>query len=363
MDGFSVLQWNARGLRTNIGQLKQLIQERYPSVICVQETWLQTHHKSPSVPGYDTIRQDRPHRQGGGLITFISNTIAYHKVQINYDLGPVEVVGTQIKLNTGFINILNIYIPPQDTQHLQAAFARLSQTFPTNTIYLGDFNIHHPVLGANKKDKAGEDVIQWVDDQNLVILNDGSPTGIDPNTGNTTALDVTIVPHTISATSDWIVIQDPCGSDHLPIISNFSLTPYMETITLPKSWVYAKANWAKFAHILSAIQVDQIADNNIDKYLDNINKAIFQAAEHSIPRTSGKTVTRPINPGWTDNCTQARKASRKAFKEFQQGHISKTEYNRACKHTKHVIFQEQQTHWQNTQSTICIARTQASSHT
>jgi hypothetical protein len=74
-------------------------------------------------------------------------------------------------------------------------------------------------------DKPGEKVIQWIDDRNLVILNDGSPIRIDPNTGNTTALDATIVPATISTSSDWVVIQDPCGSDHLSVITTFSLTP------------------------------------------------------------------------------------------------------------------------------------------
>ena len=212
--------------------------------------------------------------------------------------------------------------------------------------------VHHPTIGGNKTDKAVKDVVEWADDQNLIILNDGSPTRIDPNTGNSTSLDVTIVPSTLSVISDWIVIQDPCGSDHLPIITTFSITPYKETKTLPKSWIYTKANWSKFANLLDTIQVEQLANDNIDKYLDNINQAINQAAYQSIPRTSGKTTTRPINPAWTDKCTQARKDSRKAFKQFQLGQISKQEYNRACKHTKHVILQEQQTHWQNFTSTL-----------
>ena len=352
MDGFSVLQWNARGLRTHCGQFKQLIQEKTPSVICVQETCLKPQHKSPSVPGYDTIRQDRPNLNGGGLITYISNTLAYHRLQINHDFGPVEVVGTQIKLNTSYINILNIYVPPHETNQLQPALTQLAQLFPTDTVYLGDFNIHHPILGSTRMDKPGEKVIQWIDDQNLVILNDGSPTRIDPHTGNTSVLDVTIVPTTISTSSDWVVIQDPNGSDHLPVITTFSLTPYKETTTLPKSWVYTKANWSKFANLLSVVQVDHLADDNIDHYLEKINKIIHLAAQECIPRTSGKTVTRPINPAWTDKCTEARKASRKAFRDFQQGKITNQEYNRACKHTKHVILQEQQTHWQNFTATL-----------
>jgi hypothetical protein len=78
-------------------------------------------------------------------------------------------------------------------------------------MYLGDLNIHHPIFGSTGMDKPGEIVTQWIDDRNLVIINDGSPTKIDPNTGNTTAMDVTMVPATISTSSDWVVVQDPCG--------------------------------------------------------------------------------------------------------------------------------------------------------
>jgi hypothetical protein len=129
-------------------------------------------------------------------------------------------------------------------------------------------NIHHPILRSTKMDKPREKVIQWIDDQNLVILNDESPTRIDPNTGNSTVLDVTIVPATISTSSDLVVIQDPCGSYHLPVITTFSLTPYKETTTLPKPWVYTKANWSRFANLLSVVQVDHLADDKIDHYLE-----------------------------------------------------------------------------------------------
>jgi hypothetical protein len=75
-------------------------------------------------------------------------------------------------------------------------------------------------------DKTGEKVTQWIDDETLVILNDGSPTGINPNTGNTTMVDVTIVPATILISSDWVVVQDPCGLDHLPVITTLSQAQY-----------------------------------------------------------------------------------------------------------------------------------------
>jgi hypothetical protein len=115
------------------------------------------------VSGYATIPQDRPNQKGSGLITYISNTFAYNRLQINHDSGQVEVVSTQIQLNTGYINILNIYVPPDETNQLQPALAQL---FPTEAMYLRDLNNHHPILGSTRMEKPGEKVIQWIDDQN-----------------------------------------------------------------------------------------------------------------------------------------------------------------------------------------------------
>ena len=89
MNGLSVLQWNAYGLRTQCDQFKQLVQDNSPSVICVQESGLKPQNKTPSVPGYDAIRQDRPHGPGGGVITYICNNLAYRKLHINRDFSPL----------------------------------------------------------------------------------------------------------------------------------------------------------------------------------------------------------------------------------------------------------------------------------
>jgi hypothetical protein len=167
--------------------------------------------------------------------------LAYHKLQIYHDFGPVKVVGTQIKLNTGSNNILNTVLP-QEINQLQPALAQLSHLFPTTTIYLGHFSIHHPILGSTKMDKPREKVTQWADDQNLVILSYGSPTRIEHH--------YTGCNHSTS---------------HL---HHFSLASYKETTTLPKSWVYTKVNWSKFTNPLSIVKVEHLADDNTDQNLE-----------------------------------------------------------------------------------------------
>ena len=72
----------------------------------------------------------------------------------------------------------------------------------------------------------------------------------------------------------------------------------------------------------------------------------------SIPRTSGRPKRRKTNPAWTQHCTDARKASRRAFKDLKAGRIDKTQYNSTLKNTKKVIQNETKQHWQEYVSTL-----------
>lgn len=163
-----------------------------------------------------------------------------------------------------------------------------------------------------------------------------NPTRVDPNTDNTAAWDVTNVPNTISVISDWLDVQDPCGSDTISPLPHIWKLKHYQSLgstlqpTGPNWFIYIAQSGLTNLHIRISTQAY------------TTSTTIHQATEQCIPR---ETVTRPINPAWTDNC-------RRTFKEFQRGQISKQEYNTACKHIRHVILQEQQTHWQNFLSTL-----------
>ena len=64
---FNILQWNARSLTANRQELKKFVAEfkDKPDIICVQETWLKPCLDFV-VPGYESLREDRQSRSGGG---------------------------------------------------------------------------------------------------------------------------------------------------------------------------------------------------------------------------------------------------------------------------------------------------------
>ena len=349
MAGLKILQWNARGLLRNGRSFKQVVEERKPDVICVQESFLKPS-KRYAISGYTSLRRDRP-TQGGGLVTFVIQGLGYTELSLdNINTGRLEKQGITVLTDKSPIHIINIYNPPQYsyTDTLQ----RIHSKLPHESVYVGDFNAHHELLGSRQSNVTGRDLVEFIEDNNLCFLSDGTGTRIDPVTGNFTSLDNTITTHRLAGLADWLVVEDPCGSDHLPVLTTISSTPHMDTTRLPRSYIYSKADWPLFQSICQSATLEDIAHTDINQYLDNINTFLHSAASKAIPCSSGKTVTRPINPAWTPACTQAKKDSRHAFRQLKQGLITNTQYNQSIANTRKVIDREHKAHWETYVSTL-----------
>ena len=78
--------------------------------------------------------------------------------------------------------------------------------------------------GGRKTDTHGEIIEQLLEDSNLICFNDGRGTRIDVHTGNTSALDLTLVSSEVAWTCEWEVWEDSTiGSDHNLIFSNIHI--------------------------------------------------------------------------------------------------------------------------------------------
>ena len=48
-------------------------------VVVIQESKLTSKSKNPCIHNYTTVRNDRPHGQGGGLLIFIHRSVIFSK--------------------------------------------------------------------------------------------------------------------------------------------------------------------------------------------------------------------------------------------------------------------------------------------
>ena len=82
----------------------------------------------------------------------------------------------------------------------------------------GDFNGHSMTLGCDKINSRGDIIDDFILENNICLLNDGSYTYLHLATGTFTAIDLSLCSPDILMEIDFMVESDSYGSDHLPII-------------------------------------------------------------------------------------------------------------------------------------------------
>ena len=113
-----ILQVNINGINNKLEKLKTLIKNMHADIITIQETKLTSKSNTPKVPTYTTVRADRPHKSGGGLITLIRDDITFTPTDIPSTINTHNIELQMVKVhlnNTKHITIANVYIPHRDS--------------------------------------------------------------------------------------------------------------------------------------------------------------------------------------------------------------------------------------------------------
>ena len=147
--------------------------------------------------------------------------------------------------------LVNIYSRGCDLGSLTTLERSLrSKTELKHVIFTGDFNAHHSLWGSSQACKYGEDVCTWLDDSNLVLLNDGAATRFDAR--SFTCIDLTIVSVKMASVASWEVLDDNFGSDHFPqlvTLHNVNKGGSGSSEACRPAFKYDKADWAKFREL------------------------------------------------------------------------------------------------------------------
>ncbi|GBO10302.1 putative RNA-directed DNA polymerase from transposon BS [Araneus ventricosus] len=111
------------------------------------------------------------------------------------------------------------------------------------------------------------------------------------------------------------VDNDLYNSDHFPLIITDNRRNPANSYRPPK-YILNAANWQKFTS-LANINSDTIKSSSIEQALSYIVNTIIEAADSSIPKTSGKR-KKQNKPWWNAECQQAYKIQRKAWGIFRR---------------------------------------------
>ena len=76
---FNVLQLNANGIGNKLTELEVVLERNKVNVAVIQEAKVSPKSKKPSIQNYTTVRKDRSHGQGGGLLIFSHRSTTFSK--------------------------------------------------------------------------------------------------------------------------------------------------------------------------------------------------------------------------------------------------------------------------------------------
>ena len=155
---FNVLQLNANGIGNKLTELEVVLEKNKVKVAVIQESKLSPKSKNPCIQNYITVRKDRSHGQGGGMLIFMHRSITFSKQPSSPESlsdPHLEELSIKAELGNTKLVISNVYIPPASScsNGYQSSIEQLLTTL--DTLILGDFNAHHPSWYSRSTDTRG----------------------------------------------------------------------------------------------------------------------------------------------------------------------------------------------------------------
>ena len=146
----------------------------------------------------------------------------------------------------GLISTTSIYQIHHHTQH-NLFDPSLIKPGPSSLL-LGDLNGHSQMWDPiQPQDQRGDEILDWILDNDLHILNDGSATRTSRITGNDSTPDISLCGSHWSAKSSWRLAEPIGNSDHLPIIIELNhKICYKPVIPRSARWRRNGVDWSSF---------------------------------------------------------------------------------------------------------------------
>ena len=301
-----IVHWNCRGLKPNYNEILLLLSLLKPSVFCLQETFLKQedniNFKGFNLYNYIYTAGQKP---SGGSSVLVHSSYPQREIKLSTDL---QAVAVSVSLEKE-ITICSLYIPPNFTLHSQHLNSLLEQ-LPSPYLLVGDFNGHNMLWGCRKNNVRGEIIENFIEANDLCLMNDKSHTYLHPATGTFSSLDLSLCHPSLILDFDWYVCDDQHGSDHFPVVIE-GINPSTEDHN-PK-WKLNKANWEQF-HLLCEQDLSMDNFNNSSDLVTDFTSSLMKISDKCIPKTS--TNPKKSNPWYNNDCKNAVRQRKQALSKF-----------------------------------------------
>lgn len=231
MDNYiHILQYNIQSLQSKKSLLQNLLIEKNIDVCLLNETWFKSTSIIPHFPSYNLIHKNSQNSHNGVAI-LVSHRLKYQVIHTHFS-ESIQNVCITIETQYGSMAILCVYSPPSIRFDL-VKLRELINNIPKPCIIMGDFNAHNIAFGCQSDNNRGRCLLNIIDEFDLCILNDGSPTTVPYPNRQASAIDLALVSSSIAHLCNWYVHDDPMGSYHLPTLLDVNIKPSAYDVSPP----------------------------------------------------------------------------------------------------------------------------------
>jgi hypothetical protein len=343
------------------------------NIVALQEPAINYFNKTIAtkdwVPIYPSTHSKHPNKTRS--VTLIRATLTLDSwQQLDFPSGDVTVI--QLVGNWGKLTIFNIYNDGQhngtvnlltDYGHRNANVLGDGTAGNAHTVWLGDFNRHHPHwddpgdtrLFTNEAINAAEVLIGAVAEAGLeMALLSNIPTHLHNVSKRWSRLDnVFLSDHSLDTLISCVTLPEQHGvcTDHLPILTKLDLEA---SETPPRAMRnFREVDWEQFHNALETklSQLSPPSDLNTQAQLDRacteLTNALQETINANVPVT---TICAKTKRWWTKELTMLRKKAKKLGREsykhrnkpFHYTHAMHTDAN---KHYHRILESTKKQHW------------------
>lgn len=312
-----ILHCNVDSFYLRQHELSLLVEEVKPDVICLNET-KRNPIDSIYIPNYKTAtRHDISRRQGG--VAILTKTNIKYKIINLPTTNDLQILGITVVINNLKTAIICYYNPPDST--IDISIMKTILLANNETIFVGDLNAKHQFFGNKTTNNSGDELFNLIEDQDLILHNDNSPTFFRHNYSE--MLDMIIsTPNTYK--QSWpLVIGPDVGTNHQPVILNIDTTTNPKYDQNQKNKNFNKTDWIKFSKIINLkIETDKptpllsITEQTINDLVSWISTTINNTVNSCTPDTKLNHKPNPLPPFIVNKIKLKRKLRRHNQKQW-----------------------------------------------
>jgi hypothetical protein len=318
------IQINLQKSKTSTANLCKTIDDNNIDICVVQEPYV-IRGKVVGFPLNYKILYCQNSDQPKSAIIIVNKSIQTVFIQ---SLSVKNITVINCEFNQKTITLFCAYFSPfddmsRDLHNIQNAINVLK---PNYYIICCDFNAHSRVWFNNRDDQRGEQINDFIAENNLILLNEESygPT-YECTTGSSTIYLTFININCSNIVNDWQILDIDSHSDHKYI--NFEMSVKREKLLFQSTFKYKtkSSDWKVFANCLSS-EFSQWKSHikyvnscqKLNEYINDFSNKITQICEKSFKMINKNVLNKNSNKWWTEELSVLRHQVKNSRRRYQR---------------------------------------------